>query len=74
MDKSVGELRELVTDREDWRAAIQGRKESDMTELNWTGHCLRALCILSHWTHTTILEGSTTAIQLYKWETETEAR
>ena len=34
MDKSVGELRELVTDREDWRAAIQGRKESDMTELN----------------------------------------
>ena len=32
MDMSLSELRELVMDREAWRVAIHGCKESDMIE------------------------------------------
>ena len=43
MDVSLSELRELVMDREAWRAAIHGFVKcqtwlSDWTELNWTLH------------------------------------
>ena len=42
MHMSLGEIRELVMDREAWRAAIHGvaksqTRPSDWTELNWTG-------------------------------------
>ena len=41
MDVSLGELQELVMDREEWHAVIQGVAKSrtwlsDWTELNWT--------------------------------------
>ena len=43
MDVSLGELQELVMDREAWRAVIHGVKKSrtrlsDWTELNWTNY------------------------------------
>ena len=53
MDMSLSELREMVMDREVWRAAIHGVAKSqtqlnDWTELNWTdGTRCHDLCFLN---------------------------
>ena len=60
MDMSLGELQELVRDREAWQAVIHGVAKSrtqlsDWTELNWwviskeTLEILKTACILQLW-------------------------
>ena len=54
MDVNLSELRELVMDRDAWRAAIHGVAKSrtwlsDWTELNWTGGCMSTYSSILAW-------------------------
>ena len=64
MDMSLSELRELVMDREDWRAAIHGVSKSptqlsDWTELKDLSHQIpwSTECLTPPWTPSGVVEG-----------------
>ena len=59
MDVSLSEVRELVMDREAWRAVIRGVAKSrtwlrDWTELNWLIYALKMYWRWSFWTGLTL--------------------
>ena len=56
MDMSLSELREMVIDREAWRAAIHRvaksqTRLSDWTEVNWTDVCVCVCLIVRQTSH-----------------------
>ena len=59
MDMSLGKLRDVVMDREDWHAAVHGVTNS-WTRLSWTEY--DELCILTNICHLTCQQGNATKL------------
>ena len=70
MDMSLSELRELVMDREAWRAAIHGvtkrrTRLSDWTKLNWMWMDLDEVCWVRHYSYLCVVLGKS---KLFEWK------
>ena len=60
--KSLSKLREIVKDREAWRAAVHGIAESDKTEQ------LTSNCLLSYWPDFSLMTGTVLFLPIMcKW-------